>query len=76
MADPATLPPLKEWNEQKLASAIKLSDHPPSGVQCPKSVSELLDVPGTDSVAAIGEVLMSSIAVICPDCGFKGERYL
>jgi len=76
MADPKDLPTLKAWQDAKLASAVKLSDHPPNGIQCPISVSELRDIPGTESKAEIGELVMFSIQVICPDCGFKGERYL
>lgn len=75
MANPADLPLLQDWNELKLAAAVKLSDHAPSGVQCPQSVSELLDVPGTQSTAKVGEVILLSIMVVCPDCGFKGERF-
>lgn len=76
MPDPKDLPLLQDWNDLKLAQAVKFSDHAPSGVQCPQSVSELLDVPGTQSSAKVGELLVTTVMVTCPDCGFKGERYL
>lgn len=76
MADPATLPVLDDWNATQLAKAKVLLDHKPSGVQCPKSVTELLDVPGTESAAQVGELLLTLVQVVCPECGFTGERYL
>jgi hypothetical protein len=76
MADPATLPSLADWNDAKLANAVKLSAYTPSGIKCPLSDSELLDIPGTTSQAKIGELVLFTIQVICPDDGFKGERFL
>ena len=76
MADPKDLPLLADWNSLKLGEAVKLADHTPSGVQGPQSISELLEVPGTQSTAKVGEALVTTILVVCPDCGFKGEKLL
>jgi hypothetical protein len=75
-ADPATLPKYDDWQAQKLAQALKLADMTPSGVQCPKSVSELLMVPGTEASAQLAGLVLATIEVVCPDDGFKGVLYL
>ena len=76
MADPKDPPLLNDWNSLKVAQAVKISDHTPSGVQCPQSVTELLEVAGTQASAKVGGVLITTVLVVCPDCGFKGEKVL
>ena len=76
MADPADLPLLDDWNNQKLAAAMKVADGQPSGVRCPKSNTELLEIPGTETTALLPGLVLSTIEVVCPDDGFKGVKYL
>lgn len=75
--DPLSAPSLTKFNYDKKKAALEASGYVPSGIKCPQDPEhELLDVPGSDTKAAVNGVDMATIKVFCPADNYTSERFI